>query len=313
MRLLRWASISLLALWLLASANEAFARRSGGSFSGRGGFRSAPSRSPSGSYRPSSGGGSNVIIMPGFGWGMGYGVGGFGGMSSLLMLGMLGLAGFYVYRSFRNAARRGGGMQGAYGSYGGDYDQDVRLDRAYVYKLQLGFGRSARGLQDRLSRFAEEGDTSSESGLASLLSQTSLELTREKDSIRYAGVLTEGPLPLSQGESRMNSLALAERSRFDVERVRSADGKVRKAAEVLPESAEVLEFIVVTVIVATRQPLGTWKDVADHEQVQSVVTALGAVAPQDLLGLEVIWTPADPNDSLTQNDLFASYPNLKSI
>lgn len=313
MRFLRWACVTLLAVWLLATTTEAFARRSGGSFSGRGGFRSAPTRSPSGSYRPSYGGGSNVIVMPGFGWGMGgYGIGGFGGMGSLLMLGMLGLAGFYVFRSFRNAARRSGGMQGAYGGHD-DYDQDVRPDRAYVYKLQLALGRSARGLQDRLSKFAEEGDTSSESGLAALLSQTALELTREKDSIRYAGVLSEGPLPLSQGESRMNSLALAERSRFDVERVRSADGTVRKAAEVLPESAEVLEFIVVTVIVATRQPVGTWKEVTDHTQVESVITALGAVGPQELLGLEVIWTPADPTDSLTQNDLFASYPNLKSI
>ena len=312
---MRWVSVTLLAVWLLATANEAFARRSGGSFSGRGGFRSAPTRSPSGSSSPSYRGGTNVIVMPGFGWGMGgYGMGGgFGGFGSLLMLGMVGLAGFYVYRSFRNASRRTGGMQGAYGSYGGDYDQDVRLDRSYVYKLQLALGRSARGLQNRLSKFAEEGDTSSESGLASLLSQTALELTREKDSIRSAGILSEGPLPLSQGESRMNTLALAERSRFDVERVRGADGKVRKAEEVLPESAEVLEFIVVTVIVATRQPLGTWKDVTDHAQVESVITALGGVAPQDLLGLEVIWTPADPTDSLTQNDLFASYPHLKSL
>ena len=312
MKTLRWASILLLALWLTATANEAFARRSGGSFSGRGGFRSAPSRAPSGSYRP-SGGGSNVIIMPGFGWGMGYGMGGGGGgfgFGSLLVLGMLGLTGFYVYRSIRGASRRNSGMQGAYGHHD---DEDVRPERAYVYKLQLALGRSARGLQDRLTKFAEDGDTTSEAGLASLLSQTALELSREKDSIRYVTVTSDGPMPLAQGENRMNGMALAERSRFDVERVRSADGKVRKASEVLLEGAEVLEYIVVTVIVATRQPVGTWKTVTDHTQIEPVLTALGGVGPRELLGLEVIWTPADPTDSMTQIDLLTSYPDLKSI
>jgi len=316
MKTLRWGSVLVLALWLLATAGDAFARRSGGSFSGRGGFRSAPSRSPSGSQRPSSGGGSNVVIMPGFGWGMGYGMGGsgfggFGGVGSLVVLGMLGLTGFYVYRSFRKAANRGQGYQGAYdSSYS---DSDVRPERAYLYKLQLGLGRSARSLQNRLAEFAEVGDTASESGLASLLGQTALELSRSKDSIRYINVSADGPMPLAQGESRLNALALTERSRFEVERVRGADGKVRKTSEVLPESAEVLEFIVVTVIIATRQPIGTWKTVTDHTQIEPVLTALGAVGPAELLGLEVIWTPADPGDSLTESDILTSYPDLKSV
>jgi uncharacterized membrane protein len=314
MKKLRWALVLVLAFWIVVTASDAFARRSGGSFSGRGGFRSAPSRSaPSGSYRPSYGGGSNVVIMPGFGWGMGYGMGGsgFGGFGSLMVLGMLGLTGFYVYRSIRNAANRSQGYQGVSGS---SYDDsDVRPERAYIYKLQLGLGRSARGLQNRLAEFAEEGDTASEAGLASLLGQTALELSRSKDSIRYINVSSEGPMPLAQGESRMNAQALSERSRFEVERVRGADGKVRKATELLPESAEVLEFIVVTVIIATRQPVGTWKTVTDHTQIEPVLTALGGVGPGELLGLEVIWTPADPGDSLTESDILTSYPDLKSV
>ena len=34
---------------------------------------------------------------------------------------------------------------------------------------------------------------------------------------------------------------------------------------------------------------------------------------RDLLGLEVIWTPADPEDSLTETDLMTTYPELRSI
>jgi uncharacterized membrane protein len=40
---------------------------------------------------------------------------------------------------------------------------------------------------------------------------------------------------------------------------------------------------------------------------------LGAVSASNLLGLEVIWTPADPDDSLTATDLMTTYPEMRSI
>lgn len=236
---------------------------------------------------------------------------GFGGFGSLLMLGMLGFAGFYVYRSLKNASRgahRSGYDDDAYG-----YDRDVRPDRAYIYKLQLGLGRSARALQQRLAQFAEEGDTASETGLSQLLSQTALELARQKHSVRYVDVSADGPLSMAQGESKMNGIALAERSRFEVERVRGAEGKIRRSAEEKTQSQDVLEYIVVTVIVATRQPLPSWKRVTDPQQLEEVLSALGGVSPGEILGLEVVWTPADPDDALTENDLLTSYPDLRGI
>lgn len=313
MRTWRWTVAFSMLLLLLAAPLDAFARRSGGSFSGRGGFRSpstSPSRSPSPGYRPGYNTGPNVFVVPGFGWGYG-GLGGGMGMGSLLMFGMLGLAGFYAYRALRNASRRESGYHP-----GDDPDEsaaDFRPDRAYLYKVQLGLGRSARGLQNRLAHFAEQGDTGTETGLAALLSQTALELIREKDSIRYVQTSADGPMPLAKAETKMNGLSLAERSRFDVERVRAADGGVRKASETLADSEDVLEYIVVTLVVATREPLAEFGSVDEHVQLEPLLSALGGVSPRELLGLEVVWTPADPADALTENDLLTTYPNLRGL
>ena len=101
--------------------------------------------------------------------------------------------------------------------------------RAYVYKLQLALGRSARGIQDRLTDFAARGDTSTEAGLATLLQQTALELLREKDSVRYAAAEARGPMSLTNAETAMNGVSLAERSRFQVERIRAADGRLARS------------------------------------------------------------------------------------
>jgi uncharacterized membrane protein len=299
--------VALLALPALALAGP----RSGSSFGGRLGFRNGGGfsmpRSGSSGYGY-SGGGHSFFFLPSFGWGgMGYG----GGFSSLLVLGVLGFAAFSLVRAARRY-RSGGG--GGWNSWGAPSDDDqVDLGRGYVYRLQIGLGRSGRGIQERLARFAAEGDTNSESGLAALLQQTALELLREKDSIRYAGVDASGPMSLTNAETKLNSFSLAERSRFQIERVRGADGRVRHATEAAEEGKEALEYVVVTLVVATRTPVANFKTAADRAQLESLLAQLGSATPGGLLGLEVIWTPADPNDSMTETDVMTTYPDLRSF
>lgn len=302
--------LALVAALVVMPALALAGPRSGGSFSGRSGFRSGGGfsmpRGSSGYGSGYSGGGHSFFFLPSFGWGwggMGYG----GGFSSLLVLGVLGFAAFSLVRAARRA--RGGG-----GWFQNQYEQDdVAPGRGYVYRLQIALGRSARGIQDRLARFAEEGDTSTEAGLASLLQQTSLELLREKDSIRYAGADGSGPMSLTNAETKMNSLGLAERSRFQVERVRSADGAVRRASETAEEGKEALEYVVVTMIVATRSAVDGFKSIGDRADLERLLAQLGSASPDGLLGLEVVWTPADPNDSMTETDLMTTYPDLRGL
>jgi len=222
------------------------APRSGGSFSGRGGFRSG-----GGSYSPRSygsgrstyggGGGSHFFFFPSFGWGWGGGYGGGFGFGSLIMLAIVGFGVVTVMRSLRRARAGGAGPTTLFG--GGDDEEDVVADRAYIYKLQLGLGRSARDIQNSLARFAAEGDTGSETGLAALLQQTALELMRHKDSIRYGAIDASGPMSLTNGETKMNAVALNERSRFQVERVRGADGSIVALPELERMLGDALEGI----------------------------------------------------------------------
>ena len=308
------AVLMLLALPSLALAGP----RSGGSFGGRLGFRSGGGSSMPRSYSSPgySGGGSHYIFAPGWGWGWGGGYGyggGFGLFGTLVVIAVVGYGAFAISRAIRRA--RQGGAAGWQGGYSDSYDDEAQVaaGRAYVYKLQIGLGRSARGIQQRLEQFATSGDTSTEAGLAALLQQSALELLRQKDSIRYAGADASGPMSLTNAETKMNGLALTERSRFEVERVRSADGRVNRAQESAIEGAEALEVVVVTMIVATRTPLSAFKSIGSHQELEAILSELGGVAPGGLLGLEVVWTPADPDDSMTETDLMTTYPELRSL
>src|SRR5512147_154335 len=150
----------LLSLLVAASTTEA-APRSGSSFGGLSGFRSGsrPSYGSSGLSRSYSGGrsyggGSHFIFLPSFGWGGGWGYGGgFGSLGSLLLVGVVCLGAVMVVRSIRRASQRGAL---GYGPAPDDYGEETleAPGRAYVYKVQLGIGRSGRGIQKRLEEFA---------------------------------------------------------------------------------------------------------------------------------------------------------------
>ncbi len=316
MTMLRRALSFVLLLAVLAGglAGAALAGpRSGSSFGSRQGFRSgggmsSPSYSGGGyqSHNYGSGYGygcgSHFFFFPGFG-----GYGGFGMMGPLLGVLVVGLA----VASIARAVRASRGMNPGSGGY--DDDQVVAMPgRAYLYRLQLALGRSARGIQDRLADFAARGDTSTEAGLASLLQQTALELLREKDAVRYVGGEARGPLSLTNAETAMNALALAERSRFQVERVRVSDGRVVRSEAPAEEGKEALELVVVTLLAATRTPL-EFDRPSTTEELGAVLSQLGGVSPDGILGLEVIWTPADPNDSMTETDVMTTYPELRSL
>jgi uncharacterized membrane protein len=312
MRLLR----CLCLVSLLVASGLAYAGpKSGSSFGGLSGFRSSSGSVSRGlsSNRSSYGGGSSFVFLPSFGWG--YGGWGFGGgmgmVGSLMLVGIVCLGAFMVVRSVRRAARRG---NLGYGADNDEYDDvATSMDRSYVYKVQLGLGRSGRGVQKRLEEFASTGDTSSETGLAELLRQTALELMREKDAIRYGLVEPGGPFSLTNGEAKMNGAAMAERSHFQLERVRGAEGQVRRSEAAATVGKEALEFLVITLLVATRAPLDRMKKVDDRAALEGVLSELGGVPANALLGLEVIWTPADPEDSLTETDLMTTYPELRSM
>jgi uncharacterized membrane protein len=113
----------------------------------------------------------------------------------------------------------------------------------------------------------------------------------------------------------MNAMALAERSRYQVERIRNAGGQVSRAAGPALEGKEALELVVVTLVAATRVPLDkfTGSSADSSHDLAGLLTELGGVSPDALLGLEVIWTPADPNDSMTETDVMTTYPELRSV
>ncbi len=302
----------LAVLLIFSQADGALAARGGGRIGG-GSFRapsrglSSPSRAPSG-----YGGGYGGGYYPGGGFGFPFilpfvGFGGAGGLFGIFIA--IAIANFLI-RSFRNA---GVGDDGS-SAYGNSANPTVSVAR-----LQVGLLAQARDLQVNLNRIANTADTGTSEGLTKVLQETTLSLLRNPEYWAYADVESD-QTRLSAAEQAFNQLAIAERSKFTGETLSNVNAQISqaKAKAALNSSGELAlpdapgEYIVATVLVASQGKLNL-PPVNTTEDVRDALNKIGAVSSEQLMAVEVLWTPQVSGETLTADELIAEYPNLKLV
>jgi uncharacterized membrane protein len=294
---------SLMLTLVFSQADGALAARAGGRIGG-GSFRmpSRPYSSPSRTYRSPAGGG----YYPGGGFGFPFilpffGFGGGGGLFSMLIL--FAIASFLV-RSFRSAT--------ASDSDGETYSSNPSVS---VVKLQVGLLAKARGLQEDLNRIAQTADTSSSEGLSQVLQETTLSLLRHPEYWAYAAADATATRLLS-AEAAFNRLTLTERSKFTEETLSNVKSQLKQATGPIETSSALAEapgeYIVATVLVATQGQL-TLPNIQSEQDVRRALSQIGAISSDQLLAVEVLWTPQAAGETLTSDELIAEYPNLKLV
>ena len=323
---------------VLAFATDTWARSSGGRYGGRAGFsqsrggsggggwsssRPAPTRPystpaapgyASRSYSPpmsSPGWGIFPFLIPFLGWGGGWGGGGgggfgFGGIFGLLII--LGIVAFVGRVLLRNlaAARRDRQDLSPTGSIGGD--------RYAVVKCQLALLSTARSLQHQLQTYANAASTDTVAGLATSLQDVVMALIRHSEYWRYGTVQVQRAGSLDEAERTFNQAVSQERARLSEELTVNIDGVRRQASMQENRPAqEVGQYLVVTLIVATGYPEFTAYPTPSVKDLEATLQRLGTLLAADLLALEVIWSPENPDDALTEDELLAEYPELSAL
>ncbi|HEY9618727.1 MAG TPA: DUF1517 domain-containing protein [Crinalium sp.] len=297
---------------VFSQASGAMAATRGGGRIGGGSFR-APSRTyapPSRTY--TSPGGYGGGYYPGGGFGFPFIVpifgigGGFGGLFTILIF--ISIAGFLV-RTFRGAT-----------TSTDEYGYETSSPTVSVARLQIGLLAGARALQTDLNRIARTANTGSTEGLTQVLQETTLALLRNPEYWVYGSSETS-QARLEAAEAQFNRLALTERSKFSGETLSNVNSQLKQAAakDALPGAGGDLssldgpgEFIMVTLLVAAQGKLQL-PAVNSSEDVRRALSQIGAVSSDQLLALEVLWTPQAEGETLTADDLLGEYPDLKVI
>ncbi len=302
--------LSLVLTLAFSHANDALAARSGGRIGG-GSFRMPSSRTyaprtnmpgSGGYYAPYGGGFGFPFLLPLWGFG-----GGFGGLFGIIIF--FTMANFLV-QTFRRVTS-GETEEVSYSS-----NPSVSVTR-----LQVGLLAQARDLQPELNRIAETADTNSPEGRSEVLQEASLALLRHPEYWVYAGGGTQ-QAKLNSAESQFNRLSLAERSKFSEETLSNVNNQLKAVLSQEALSGEDNptrlisegpgEYIIVTLLAAT---LGKCEIPAINsaDDLRQALRQIGSLGGEQLLAIEVLWTPQASGDTLTSDDLFAEYPDLKLV
>jgi uncharacterized membrane protein len=328
------AAISLFLVFALAA--EVWARSSGGRYGGRAGFsqsrrgssggwdssRSAPStpyRSPtSPGYAPApSSPGFGFFpflgLLPFLGWGGGGGAGfgtgagfGFGGVIVILIvLGIVVIVGRVLLQNLATARRN---------RLGDSSVSPLGGERYAVVKCQLALLSTARDLQRDLQQFALAATTDTVAGLATSLQEVTIALTRHQDYWRYGTLQVERTGTLDDAERAFNRVVSQERAKLSEELTVNVEGTRRQVPlQDSSRSDDVGRYLVVTLIVATGYPEFMSNQTPSLKDIESTLQHLGTLLAADLLALEVIWSPENPDDSLTEDELLSEYPELSPL
>ncbi|KAG2248401.1 hypothetical protein Bca4012_088367 [Brassica carinata] len=248
---------------------------------------SAPYYGPS----PFSGG---LYVGPAVGFGFGFG-GGFSSFSPILV----GLAAFIVVSGFLSDRRSQGSTLTA-------------TQKTSVIKLQVGLLGLGRTLQQDFNRLAENADTSTSEGLAYVLTEATLALLRHPDYCISCYSSVDVRRSIEDGEKRFNQLSIEERGKFDEETLVNVNSIKRQSSKIRTASGFSNEYIVVTILVAAE---GTHKlqPINGTPDMKEALQKIGSIPRNKIMAVEVLWTPQNEKDTLSERELLEDYPLLRPL
>lgn len=309
------AAFALAASLVLAAPSDALAARSSGRMGGSSFRAAAPSRnysSPSSSYSSSStmSAGPSMtsrsmiaptifVPMGGYGYGMGMGYG-FGNIVSLAFIAI-------VLMAFLDNIKN---------MFGGDGIQ-LGGDAITVVKVQIGLLGMARDLQLDLEKIADKADTSTTEGLHYVLEETVLALLRNPEYCVYGYATSASARGPEEAEDTFNEFSMDERGKLAEETLVNVNSRKRSTSAVKTGKdgdvdGGINEYILVTIIAACDGGLKL-PAVTDSAELRTALKRVGAIRADALQAVEVIWTPQEEGDTLTEEELLADYPTLNVL
>ncbi|CAL0311256.1 unnamed protein product [Lupinus luteus] len=223
---------------------------------------------------------------------------GIGAGSSIFFI-LAGFAAFVLVSGFLSDRSEGGSVLTA-------------SDKTTVIKLQVGLLGRGRSIQEDLNKIAEVADTSSPEGLYYVLTETALALLRHPDYCISAYSSVDLKRDIEGGEKRFNQLSIEERGKFDEETLVNVNNIKRQSTRSQRSNGFSNEYIVITILVAAEgwHKLPTINGSGD---LKEALQKLGTIPGDKLLAVEVLWTPQNENDTLSERELLEDYPLLRPL
>ncbi|KAF9681691.1 hypothetical protein SADUNF_Sadunf05G0029000 [Salix dunnii] len=142
--------------------------------------------------------------------------------------------------------------------------------------------------------------------------ETSLALLRHPDYCISGYSSVDVKRSMEDGEKRFNQLSIEERGKFGEETLVNVNSIKRQSTSSKRSNGFSNEYIVITVLVAAE---GVYKlpSINGSGDLKEALQKLGSISANKILAVEVLWTPQNENDTLSERELLEDYPLLRPL
>ncbi|KAJ3697772.1 hypothetical protein LUZ61_001477 [Rhynchospora tenuis] len=222
---------------------------------------------------------------------------GFGAGSNIVLI-MMGFMAFLFLTGFLSDSSEGSVL--------------TETQKTSVIKLQVGLLGMARSFQRDLDQLAEKADTSTPAGLSYVLTETTLALLRHPDCCISAYSSVDIKRSVEGGEKRFNQLSIEERGKFDEETLVNVNNIKRHKSLSQRSNNFSNEYIVITILVAA-EGVHKLPVINSSSDLKIALQKLGSIPSSKLMAVEVLWTPQNEGDTLSERELLEDYPLLRPL
>ncbi|EYU37053.1 hypothetical protein ABFS82_14G182700 [Erythranthe guttata] len=188
----------------------------------------------------------------------------------------------------------------------------IYADLTTVLKLQVGLTAPERSLQKYLNQIAETADTSTPEGLHYVLTETALALLRYHDYCISARLSIDVTKNMEEGEKRLNQLSIEERGKFDEETLVNFNNMKKQSSTIRRPIDFRNEHIVVTILLAAEEKLKL-PCINNSKDLKEALQKLASIPSTTTKAVEVLWTPQDEYDTLSEEEMLRDYPLLRTF
>ena len=185
-------------------------------------------------------------------------------------------------------------------------------NRVTISLLQVALYKNASNIQQDLSELSKSVDTSTDEGLVELLQESALILLRSDRDWTHVSA-NSFSLDIAKAEEEFDKLSLVERSKFSGESLSNVDGNIKTKQSRNDESEGVAAYVVVTLIVGTADDNPLFDKIHNSTELKEALLRLSSMREDYLMKFELLWTPQQQGEYLTDEELLMEYTEIMPL
>lgn len=190
------------------------------------------------------------------------------------------------------------------------YQRERDNDLVTISLIQVVLSSTEVGIIKReLNEISLNANTSTDEGLLKLMQDSALLLLRNELAWAYTFSSSQS-IDINNAESEFNAISILERSKFSRETLNNYDGEVKAASDNFSEVSNEPAYVVISLIAGTANDNPLYDKIYSSADLKEALTNIAIVPNDYLMKFELLWTPQQDDELITEEELLIEYSNL---